>query len=85
MAGQSLVPQRDQFTCHLVNDNILVQNTPCDGVFHVANCAVLYALLKIRASALSFGKCYKSPARNCSRPFPQLRGERKLKSLLHKL
>ena len=86
MAGQSFVPQRDQFTCHLVNGNILVHSRcPVIGCFTWPVVLMLYALLKIRASALSFGKCYKSPARNCSRSFPQLKGERKLKSLLHKL
>lgn len=42
------------------------------------NVPVLYALLKIRASAVPSGKCYASPARDCSRPFPGAKGRKEV-------
>lgn len=73
------MPRRDQFTCHLVEDNILVKSRlPVIGHFMWPIVLVLYALLKIRASALPLGKCYKSPAGNCSRPFPTAMGKKEV-------
>lgn len=69
-------------------DSVLVYSlSPMIGCFMGPIALVLYALLKIRASAVPFGKCCKSPARDWPRQglLPKLRGERKLKSLLYKL
>lgn len=85
MAGESFMSQRDKFTRSLVDNNPVHSRFPVIGCFMRPIVLVFCALLKIRASALPFGKCYKSPARNCPRPSPVAKGERKMKSLLYKL